>query len=131
MKNASQKLLEIAPSAPDRQVAMMLADKCIELTDAPFRFAINHDIRPPKNLACPLHFDWSRKDRVGIETTVKAVMRAWLTKAFFRGYTVYQTNTARGSIGFPHSVVIARRRAALHQMPKPGQPGYEDGDIPF
>jgi hypothetical protein len=134
MKNASQMLLEIGPATFDRQVALMLADKCIALTDAPYRFAINHDIRPPKNQACPLEYGWTRKDRVGIEWKMKHETRKWLTNAFLLGYTVYQMNIARESIGFPHSIAIARRRAENHQAAEARRAtGYvdNDDDIPF
>lgn len=127
MLTASQKLLEIRPTAPDREVAALLADKCIELTDVPYRFAINHDIRPPKNLYCPLRYDWTRKDRVGIEWKLKIPTWTWLTKAFLLGYTVYQMDANRQPVNFPHSIAIARRRAAQHQRPKDDT----DDDIPF
>jgi hypothetical protein len=127
VKTTAQKLLEITPSVSDRQVAMMLADKCIELTDAPFRFAINHDIRPPKNLACPLEYGWTRKDRCGVEWKNRAEIRQWLTKAFLLGYTVQQTNERREGIGYTHSIAIIRRRAENHQRPI----NYDSDDIPF
>ena len=127
MASASQRLLEMEPGRPDRAVAMMLADKCIALTVSPFRFAINHDIRPPKNLACPLGYTWTRKDKCGIELKSTHLMRQWLTKAFLCGYTVYLINDRRESIGPPHSIEIARRRAENHQRPKL----ENDDDIPF
>ena len=131
-KTPAQMLLEMPPTASDRFVALLLADKCIELTDKPYRFAINHDIRPPKNLACPLGFDWSRKDRVGIEWEHKLPVRQWLTKALQLGYTVYYMGADREVRGFPHSIAIARRRAALHQMPKVDySKGEHYDDIPF
>jgi|ERR1035437_125899 hypothetical protein len=125
MKSIGQRLLDIPPSASDQMVAMMLADKCIALADRPFHFAINHDIRPPKNLACPLRYDWTRKDHVGVETKNALEIRQWLTKALLLGYTVQQMNERRKGIGFTHSIAIARRRAALHQMLENGD------DIPF
>jgi len=130
-KSISQKLLEITPAFDDRQVALMLAEKCLALTEKPFRFSINHDIRPPKNLACPLHYDWSRKDRVGIECADKETARRWLTHAARLGYTIQQMDADRKPLGFPHSIEIARRRAASHQRPQPTPGADDDDDIPF
>jgi hypothetical protein len=128
MKSANQILLEIGPAVSDRTVAMMLADKCVALTDAPYRFAVRHDIRPPKNLACAVAYEWTRKDLCGVEWKSKPMIRKWLTDAFLYGYTVYQMNAQRTLVvGFSHSIAIARRRAALHQMPKVDN----DEDIPF
>lgn len=127
MKTPAQQLLEMPPTANDRFVALLLADKCIALTDAPFRFTINHDIRPPKNMACPIEYDWTRKDRCGIEWKSKLPVRQWLTKAFMLGYTVQQTNARREGVGFTHSIAIARRRAENHQRP----PLENEDDIPF
>ena len=126
-KPISQRLLEITDVFDDRQVAMMLADKCLALTYKPFRFTINHDIRPPKNMACPLHFDWARKAHVGVETSDKEAARRWLTRAMRLGYTTQQTDANRKHVGFTHSIAIARRRAMLHQAPKVDN----DEDIPF
>lgn len=126
-KPVSQQLLDITPDYSDRRIAMLLADKCIALTDKPFRFSINHDIRPPKNLACPLYYDWSRKDRVGIETLMYEPLRKWLTKAFMLGYTVSLTNAERENISFPHSIEIVRRRAARRRH----ECAQELDDIPF
>jgi hypothetical protein len=127
-KSISQKLLEITDAFDDRQVALMLADKCLVRTYKPYRFSINHDIRPPGNLGCKLHFDWARKDHVGIETSDKEAARRWLTRAARLGYTTQQMDANRKPVGFTHSIAIARRRAALHQMPKVDN---DDDDIPF
>lgn len=106
---------------------MMLADKCIALTDSPYRFSVRHDIRPPKNLACAVEYDWTCKDRCGVEWKSSPMIRKWLTDAFLHGYTVRQTDAKLADVGYTHSIAIARRRAALHQMPKL----RNDDDIPF
>ena len=106
---------------------MMLADKCVKLTYSPYRFAVRHDTRPPKNLACAVAYDWTRKDLCGVEWKSRSMIRKWLTDALLHGYTVYQTNAQRALVGFSHSIAIARRRAALHQMPQVDN----DKDIPF
>jgi hypothetical protein len=122
-KPVAQKLLEVTPSFADRQVAMMIADHCMELGDTPYRFSINHDVRPPGNLACPLRYDWTKKDSVGIETNDPLSARRWLTSALLRGYTISRVNGALYSA----SIEQVRRRAAEHQRPK----GNDDEDIPF
>lgn len=127
MSDVAQRLLAITPATPDLIVAAMLAEKCIEIAYPPFLFAINHDIRPPKNLGCPLDYHWTRKDLVGIEIKSAPEMRRWLTEAFIRGYTVHRMSRERTKIGFPHSIAIARQRAEMAQRPKP----ENDDDIPF
>jgi len=129
MKNASRMLLEIGPAVPDITVAKLLTDKCMSLTDRPYRFMIDHDIGGPGYLACPLAFDWSKKKHVGIELMNPHLISRWLTKAFLSGYTVCQVDVTRKPIGFPHSIAIARRRAALYQTLK--LPLENDDDIPF
>jgi len=124
--SAAQKLLELPETASDLQVATLLADKCIELTDAPYRFVVKHDIRPPKNLACAVCYEWTRRDLCGVEWRSKSMIRKWLTDAFLHGYTVAQTNAQRAVVGHWHSIAIARRRAISHQQPKD-----DSDDIPF
>jgi hypothetical protein len=130
----NQQVLAITPAYSDRRVAELLAAKCLELTERPFRFAINHDIRPPKNLACPLHFDWAKKDRVGVEMLDKERMRKWLVSAALKGYTIQYVGADKEMLGFPHSMAIARRRAENHQAAEARKAsGYVDNgdDIPF
>jgi hypothetical protein len=123
-----QKLLEITPAFSDRQIAMMVAERQIETTDKPFRFSINHDIRPPGNKACPLsHYDWTKGDRVGIDTKDVAIARRWLTSAVLKGYTVRKVDAQYNPDGFPSSLEIARIRADYYQ----NQKASDDDDIPF
>lgn len=130
-KSMAQQLLEIKPACSDRQIAMMIADRCIELGDKPYRFSINHDIRPPGLKACPLsHYDWVKKDHVGIETNYPAVARRWLTSAALAGYTISRVDDKYNDTvpGFSSSIAIVRRRAEFHQRPKLEN---DDDDIPF
>lgn len=126
MKSVAQRLLDIKPDASDREVAMLIAEYMLEADRVPYRFAINHDVRPPKNLACPLAYDWTRRDVVGIDTSNKELARKWLTNAVLRGYTVSQY-VKFDPVGRSSSLQRARGRAALHQMPK----GDDADDIPF
>lgn len=126
MLSKTQLLDTVTPRFSDRQVALMIADVCIEMTDAPYRFAINHDIRPPKNEACPLAYDWTRKDRCGVEYNSRLGTRQWLTKALLAGYTVYRMKPDRTEHGFATSIDLVRRRAKYAQREDDG-----DDDIPF
>jgi hypothetical protein len=129
-KSIAQKLLAVTPEFVDRQVAMMIADRCMELGDKPYRFAIDHDIRPPGLKACPLsHYDWTKKDTVGIDTLDSATARRWLTSAALWGYTITRVDATYNDMvpGFSSSIAIVRRRAESHQRPR-----IDNGDdIPF
>lgn len=126
-KSLAERLLEVTPEVSTRRVAMIIADRCIEISDSPYRFAINHDIRPPKNLSCELNFDWTRKDRVGIDTTDVNTARRWLTHAAMLNYTLYRVDAQHSETDFSISIEKVRRRAEFHQLPK----GSNDADIPF
>lgn len=120
MINASAKLLDITRATSDRQVAMILAEAMLERDRVPYWFSINHDIRPPKCLACPLDYDWSLKGRVGIKTLARTRALKWITDAALAGYEI----SREGGRPLTSSLVIARRRAEYHQTP-------DDDDIPF
>jgi hypothetical protein len=129
VKSLAQKLLDVTPAFADRQVANMIASRAIEF-GAPYRFAINHDIRPPGMKACPLsHYDWALKDAVGIDTPVTPIAFRWLTSALLRGYTISRVDHNHRDLvpGFSSSIAIVRRRAENHQRPKVDN----DDDIPF
>ena len=123
MKSLAQLLLEIEPDASDRKIATLIGDRMTENERVPYIFSIQHDIRPPKNLRCPVRYDWALKDRVGIHTTDKPTARRWITEACLHGFSV----TSDGVYPLTFSIAIARRRAEFHQHP----PVYDDGDIPF
>lgn len=123
MRQTLERLLGISPTTPARAVAMMIADVMLESGPVPYNFSINHDVRPPKNLACPLRYDWYKKDRVGVKTTDRERVRKWLTVAVIRGYTVRREHDELTS-----SLEIAHRRAVNHQRPPRED---NDDDIPF
>ncbi len=128
-KSLRQKLLGVTDAYSDRQVALMIASRAVEF-GTPYRFAINHDIRPPGNLACPLsHYDWSLRDTVGIDTMSTPIAFRWLTSAALKGYTISLVDKRHHDTvpGFSSSIAIVRRRAQNHQRPKDDS----DDDIPF
>jgi hypothetical protein len=118
------QLLNVNLNASDRTIAMLIAEMMLESDALPYKFSINHDIRPPACKACALHYDWALKDTVGITTTDKLVARRWITHACLLGYRVTQEN---GQNPLSSSIEIARQRAARHQAPK----DETDDDIPF
>lgn len=113
----------ITDANSDRNVSEMIAAMMLEIDRKPYWYTINHDIRPPKNMACPLYYDYALKDRVGIKTLVRERARKWIARAALLGYTVAR----EGGKPLTSSLEIARRRAANHQRP----PLENDNDIPF
>lgn len=120
---ASRRLLMLKPDAQDRLISQMIAEAMLETDRQPYWFSINHDIRPPKNLACPLHYDWILKDRVGIKTLVRETARKWIAAAAMHGYQI----SREGGHPLTTSIAIARRRAENHQRPRTD----DEDDIPF
>lgn len=128
MKSSSEKLLDVTPGYAARHVALMISDKLIENAKTEmFRFRINHDVRPPKCLACPINYDWVLKDHVGIETKNKLRARVWLTNAALKGYIIDEVDHKHQPTGGrSESIDIVRKRAEYHQRSK-----TDDDDIPF
>jgi len=100
----------------------------LALTDTPYRFSINHDIRPPKLAPCPVEYNWTRKDRCGIIWRSRVPTKKWLTAALLHGYTVFLVGSDQRTEKSSSSIAIARRRAEYHQAPKVP---FDDADIPF
>lgn len=129
--NPREALLAIKPDTTDDIIAMMIAESLIFYNrTAEFRYRINHDVRPPKCLACPLDYDWAQKGHVGIETISSVRARKWLTSAALHDYTIQECDAKRQPLlgDWMHSIEIARMRAERHQRPKPE---IDDDDIPF
>lgn len=145
LKSAAQKLLDIQPHASDQAVAVFIAEALLESDRQPYCFAINHDIRPPKCLACPLEYDWSLKDHVGIETQDRRKAEHWITQAALKGYTVAPAGMSGHNQAFPrhqqygltYNIANVRRRAEWHQGEETRRAAYKaagkdmDDDIPF
>lgn len=126
-KSISEQLLALTPDATDIRVADLLSHQMLELSVEPYEFAINHDIRPPKMLACPLEYDWSRRDRVGVRGKTRLEAQRWLVKALLLGYTAYYTGLDK-RLEKRFSIQLARGRAAMAQL---SQGLSDDDDIPF
>lgn len=127
-KTPAELLLTVTPAHGDRRVAMMTADKIVFYSDAPYRFQIDHDIRPPHCKPCPVEYGWSVKDKVGIQIKNSALARKWLTDALLHGYKVEEVDGHRKPTNRrTESIEIVRRRAEIHQQPKQ----ETEDDIPF
>jgi hypothetical protein len=125
----AEKLLEVTPEATALGVAKLIADKLIFYSRTEwYRFRINHDIGPPKHLACPVPYDWTTKGYVGIDSTNKAHVRKWLTDAAIAGYEIEEVDIKhKPTERRTESIEYVRKRAAFHQRPKVDH----DDDIPF
>lgn len=121
--NAALALLTITSGHDDTVVARMIADYMMESDRQPYWFSINHNPGPPRNLACPVDYDWVLKGRVGIKTLDKRRAHAWIVRAVSHGYDI----SREGGKPLTSSIAIARRRAENHQRPKL----ENDDDIPF
>jgi hypothetical protein len=131
MSNSSiaSQLDEVKPDAMDRDLARLIARAAIERERIPYRFSINHDIRPPRNLRCPVDYDWALKDRVGIDTPDRMRTLTWLTDVLMLGYTIREVDDKHRTSGLLYSIAAVRERAAYHQRPKPVY--GDDDDIPY
>lgn len=140
LKSAAQALLEVNLSTSNIMIASRIAAALLENDRQPYCFAINHDIRPPKCLACPLDYDWSLKDHVGIETQDRRKAEHWIEQAALKGYVISTAgvsghNTAvrcHQPYGLTYSIRKARERAEWHQSDLERKAkGDPDDDIPF
>lgn len=126
--NSAQRLLEINPTASDDIFAALIAEALLESDRQPYCFSINHDIRPPKNKACPLPYDWALAARLGITTHYRVRAREWIIQAALARYTVSQARAKTLALhGLSLSIRTARARAEYHQRPNK----ENDDDIPF
>ena len=101
--NAAEDALEALTSdATDMEIAQAVAEHLLA-NRPPHHLSIFHDVRPstPKRVArirkdfpnyqgeqhgpCPLHYDWSYKNSVGISTRDKSVARQWIIDAMLLG----------------------------------------------
>jgi hypothetical protein len=116
------------PDAPDAEIAEAIAECLVTTTGAPYILAVFHDVRPgtPKRIArlekfvpgctagerfgpCPVRYDWSRKNLVGVKTRDREVAKRWAIEATLLGYSVfYQFGTISGS-GFAKGTIAEVR----------------------
>jgi hypothetical protein len=127
----SEQMAAITDAYSDRRVAELIAQRCMQVTSAPYRFAINHDIRPPKNLACKLQYDWTKRDRVGIDSPIKSklTVQRWLVGAALMGYVIYYVDAQHNDFGFYTSIHRARYLAQRARQAK--EDFLRGDDIPF
>lgn len=129
--NPAEKLLTVTPADDDdRKVATLIADKMLfyaKNTDV-YRYQINHDIRPPKCVPCPVEYGWSVKDKVGFEIRNKIIAHRWLTAALLYGYKVEEVDGHRKPTSMrTESIDLVLKRAEFHQRSQL----EDDDDIPF
>jgi hypothetical protein len=121
MTPAAKVLIDKLPAtASDNEIARLVALYMLEMERIPYWFSIDHDIRPPAMRACPVRFDWAKKDRVGIKTNIRPMAEAWIIEAALHGYTVQRDN------GTPLTMSIKRAREIAKWAQTP-----DDDDIPF
>ena len=107
--NAAEDALDAMTSdASDMEIAQAVADYLLA-NRPPHHLSIFHDVRPSaeKQIArvrkhfpnyqpsqphgpCPLHYDWRRKNTVGISTRDESMARQWIIDAMLLGYAVYR-----------------------------------------
>jgi hypothetical protein len=129
MPTPVEKLLKVTAAYSDNTVAALIADQLVCYAASEwYRFRVNHDISPPKCLACPLPYDWTMKGFVGIETTNKAHARQWLTDAALAGYKIEEVDAMRKPrYARARSIDEVRKHAQSYQA----QWSNNDDDIPF
>ena len=107
---AEDALAAISPDASDATIAGIVADYLLtRYSTRYFHLSIIHDVRPsaPVRLArlrkhfpdyqphepmgpCPLPYDWTRKNMVGISTRDRERAREWIIAATLAGYCVFR-----------------------------------------
>lgn len=125
MQSARSLINAMPLTTPDAGVAKLVALYMLETERIPYWFSINHDIRPPAMKACPIRFDWAKKDRVGIKTNIKPMAEAWIIDAARAGYVVQRDN------GTPLTMSIARARDLAKWAQRTPEEKAHDDDIPF
>jgi hypothetical protein len=94
-------LSKLPADTSDKIIAEMLADYYLAYTAYWYRrgscLFIFHDVRKrSKEGPCPLTYDWSHMNLVGISAQDITRARAWAVDAMLRGYAVFQSNTRKG-----------------------------------
>ena len=124
MRQSARAMIDqLKPDASDAEVARLVALCMLESDRQPYWFSINHDIRPPAMKACPIGFDYAKKDRVGIKTRLRSRAEQWITDAALAGYEIDREG---GGMSLTMSITRARRLAERAQTPR-----TDDEDIPF
>ncbi|MDO8874481.1 MAG: hypothetical protein Q8M24_15575 [Pseudolabrys sp.] len=93
----------ITSADSDEEVANLIADwYLLQTRDWPrFHLSIHHDVRTRARgfacygfgIPCPLFYEWTRKNIVGISTSDRARARKWIVEAMCAGYAVFYGRT--------------------------------------
>ena len=111
-----------------------LTDRLLDRKGPPFRLSINHNVGPPRHVACPLNYDWRHGKTVGIDTCSRPAARDWIGGALTRGYLVERLDkTGYNAIESAH--LRSARSQAIRQAEReamtPEQRQKELDEIPF
>lgn len=132
--SARKRLAEIDANWSDDQVAALIAEVLTESEREPYCFVMNHNAGKPDYLACPLRYDFTFQNQVGIETMFKGDAMTWLVKALKLGYVVSAAGPEirrhsglkpKHPYGDTYSIKRARERADIKRRV------LDDDDIPF
>ena len=100
----------------------------------PFRILINHDVGPPKNIACPLEYNFRHGRDVGFETRDRPAAIKWIGQALMKGYRVERLDRTGWNVLETANLKSARQRAtrqAEREAMTPEQRKAELDSIPF
>jgi hypothetical protein len=126
--NAESKLYALGAEADGLVIAQHIASALLESDRQPYCFSINHDIRPPKNEACLVPYDWALKGRVGMVTQDVVAARAWIIAAACAGYSIAMAHPKSHTVdGLSYSIKTVRTRIEFKLRHKDN----DDDDIPF
>ena len=123
------------PAVPNNfALIRTLTAQLLDVRGPPFRLSINHNVGPPKNIACPLEYNFRHGRDVGIETYDRTYAVNWIGMALMKGYHVERLSPRRYEVVEAAHLRSARgqaiRRAEWEAM-TPAQREAEDREIPF
>jgi hypothetical protein len=115
---ADDALWALDPDADKRVIAEAVAERTVAGNRPPYYLHIFHDVRP-KTLGgieamkkiiptykhdepygpCPVRYDYTYKNTVGIKERDREVAKRWITEAFLLGYSVFSAFKKRSGIG--------------------------------
>jgi hypothetical protein len=110
--------LSVGPEVSDQELAQAIADhyvaNCLAV-GRKIKLEIEHDVRRRSTQGpCPLPYDWSRKNIVGISTTDPEYAVAWAVGAMLMGYAVFYMFSP--GFGFGKGT-LANYREGLRERP--------------
>ena len=111
-----------------------LTAQLLDVRGPPFRILIDHNVGPPKNVACPLEYDWRHGKTVGISTCDRPGAVRWIGRALMKGYSVERLDKTGYDALEAVNLKSARQRAtrqAEREAMTPAQRQKELDEIPF